>query len=188
MRGGRTRENVGQTPTVGRPTEVTPKQLKSSSFTPAFSRCCKDNLGSPRRGNQSLQAVGVTMAQKGFREKFQAAKLLFFPPKIEDTPRNAVKGRLKELMFTERYGVTPEDLEALRERVKQVVAEYLEMYPEDVHRTRLQPALKINFARMRKNCTSRIFPHLQMMKINIMKCLYLHLMTQNQRIIMWLVA
>ncbi|KAK3245182.1 hypothetical protein CYMTET_45235 [Cymbomonas tetramitiformis] len=109
------------------------------------------------------------MAQKGFREKFQAAKLLFFPPKIEDTPRNAVKGRLKELMFTERYGVTPEDLEALRERVKQVVAEYLEMYPEDVHRTRLQPALKIKYDSRTKKSYCYVTFRVQGIKPNVLK-------------------
>eukprot|EP00240_Pyramimonas_obovata_P014437 CAMPEP_0118951756 /NCGR_PEP_ID=MMETSP1169-20130426/53681_1 /TAXON_ID=36882 /ORGANISM="Pyramimonas obovata, Strain CCMP722" /LENGTH=185 /DNA_ID=CAMNT_0006898885 /DNA_START=32 /DNA_END=589 /DNA_ORIENTATION=- len=81
-----------------------------------------------------------------FGQKFQKAYFLFFPEaNPKNAPREVVKSRLKEVLQFDRHGVSERDVLELKTRVKKVVERYLELYPEDVYGTQLQPTVVIKY-------------------------------------------
>mmetsp|Transcript_15858 Transcript_15858/g.30381 ORF Transcript_15858/g.30381 Transcript_15858/m.30381 type:complete len:258 (-) Transcript_15858:517-1290(-) len=80
------------------------------------------------------------------REKFRAVVYLFFPETHPDTqPANVVKNRLTEVLHFDRHGVRAADLAELKDRVRRVAERFVEMYPEDIYGTKMQPKIRLKY-------------------------------------------
>jgi len=104
--------------------------------------------GMPPRPAMALKIQSGTSTAESLSlgRKFQKAYFLFFPSaKPKPAPREVVKNRLKEVLQFDRHGISERDVTELKVRVTKVVERYLELYPEDIYGTKLEPTVVIKY-------------------------------------------